>query len=182
MDFLSHILWPIALGKIIKIKNKIKFSLKWAGFWGAFPDLLAFSALTFWSIFTLGEIHPANHALADATAQTYSLFYFTDLLYNIGHSFVIFFIVLLLLWLIKKRFYWAMGGWFLHIFIDMFTHTKLEYATPILWPISSFVIDGFAWWRETGVLTINYIILSILLIYLYHEQIISKLKKIKKIE
>ena len=78
MDLFSHFLWPVVLGKITKLKSKLNFSAWWAGFWGAFPDLFSFAILTGWSVFTRGELHPADHAIGDATNQTFALFSLTD--------------------------------------------------------------------------------------------------------
>jgi hypothetical protein len=40
----------------------------------------------------------------------------------------------------------SMLGWLLHILIDIVTHSLSYYATPFLWPLSDFCVDGIAWW------------------------------------
>lgn len=65
-----------------------------------------------------------------------------------------------------------MGAWFLHILMDIPTHTYRFYPTPFLWPVSDVKLNGFSW-ATPWFMIVNYSI--IILIYLYFY-----LKKQKK--
>jgi hypothetical protein len=58
-------------------------------------------------------------------------------------------------------------GWLLHILIDIPTHLIGHFATPFLWPISNFKINGIAYWREPIVMIIDIILLIIVWIILF---------------
>lgn len=59
-----------------------------------------------------------------------------------------------------------MGGWLLHILMDIPSHSYDFYPTPFLWPISDFKINGFHWGTPWFMIT-NYslIIISYLILY-----------------
>lgn len=74
-----------------------------------------------------------------------------------------------------RKWPWLMGGWVLHIIIDIPTHTKAFFATPFLWPLSNFKIDGISW-GTLWFMLINYS--ALVLVYLL---IVWKRNRIKKI-
>jgi hypothetical protein len=38
-----------------------------------------------------------------------------------------------------------MGGWLLHMLMDIPTHTYVFFATPIFWPFSAYKFSGIRW-------------------------------------
>ena len=50
-----------------------------------------------------------------------------------------------IVWLFRKRPYWLMAGWGLHILVDIPTHAETFFPTPFLWPVSSFHVNGISW-------------------------------------
>ncbi len=65
----------------------------------------------------------------------------------------------------KRGAVWELGGWLLHILIDIPTHSYKFYPTPFLWPIAGTKFDGLPWdtiWFQL----INYSTLLIVFILL----------------
>jgi hypothetical protein len=166
MDILSHALWPLALAKLTNVKTTLKIKLGGAAFWGAFPDLFAFSIIFITSIFTGGFPHPPDHG----ASQSGWLFTLTETLYSFSHSLVVISIIILGLWITRRKIYYVLGGWVLHILADIPTHTQEFFPTPFLWPISSFTVSGFRW-GQSWFMILNYSLLGIFFVYLYWEKI-----------
>ena len=65
--------------------------------------------------------------------------------YNLTHSFVIWSIVFMLLWVIGRTPLWLWAAWGLHIVCDIPTHATSYFPTPFLWPFSTPVVNGISW-------------------------------------
>ncbi|MBX4211284.1 MAG: hypothetical protein KW806_00575 [Candidatus Yanofskybacteria bacterium] len=176
MDILAHGLWGGALSKAIKNKKpglKLKF---WqAAFWGMFPDLFAFTVPFLGLLFSIvtGRTHlsdfPTPKTPPAVANDRFPLFQLAATLYNYSHSFVMFGLVVLLLWLWKKKFYYVLLGWPLHILFDIPTHTAEFYPTPIFWPVSHWEFThGFSW-GEPWFMVLNYSLLIIVYVSLYRR-------------
>ena len=57
-------------------------------------------------------------------------------------------------------------GWWLHIAIDIPTHSAKYYAVPILYPFTNRGFDGLAW-TTPWFLALNYLALAAVWIWLY---------------
>ncbi len=69
-----------------------------------------------------------------------------DILHNAAHSLVIALGVIGILRLLSGH--WkhpCIHAWILHILIDIPTHSKQNWGTRFLWPISDFAVDGIPW-------------------------------------
>lgn len=53
--------------------------------------------------------------------------------------------ITLLLWRWRRGVWLAMAGWWLHIVIDVFTHSAEFYPVPVLYPLTQRGFDGLAW-------------------------------------
>ncbi len=167
MDIFSHGLWAGAAAKGINLKREKKLNVWLTAFWGVFPDLFAFTIPFVWLFFNLisgninfSDIHRPTGAEPDdkllfgngsARQAQSSLAYLTSVLYNISHSLVIFLVVFGLVILIRKLLKkeniipWEMGGWLLHIILDIPTHSYAFYPTPVFWPIGGWKFSGYSW-------------------------------------
>lgn len=138
MDIISHGLWgSIAFGRA----NTRSF---WtAFFFGVMPDLFSFglfTVATFLGIASRVSWGDGEPPPMDAIPQ-----YIHDL-YNITHSFIIFFLIFALVWVLNnRRPYWLMAGWGLHILVDIPTHSYQFFPTPFLWPFSHYTFSGIPW-------------------------------------
>lgn len=139
MDVFSHALWGgVAFGRA----SKRDFALATAI--GALPDLIPFTipfAHHVWNgIVTGAIISPPRPGSGYEGIPDYV---FT--LYSVTHSLVIFSVVFVILSLMVRRPLWILGAWGLHICMDIFTHARAFFPTPLLWPISDVTVDGTSW-------------------------------------
>ncbi|MBI2436470.1 MAG: hypothetical protein HYV41_01860 [Candidatus Magasanikbacteria bacterium] len=136
MDIVSHGLWGgIVAGK----KNRRTY---WTAFLiGILPDFFSFGIFFLATIF---RITPdiAWHAGPDNLEIVPE--YVTHL-YNITHSLVVFVVVFLLVFMIRRKPFVPLLAWGLHIIMDIPTHSSAFFPTPFLWPVSNFRIDGVSW-------------------------------------
>ena len=179
MDIIAHGLWTGAVYKAANFTKKKPFRVWWAVFWGTAPDIFSFALPVLWviwhwvsggldrSLFVGPEngVPPAQHLSP--------IFPITRQLYSFSHSAIVFAAVFLLVVLVQRRFMWEMGGWLLHIFIDILTHSYRFYPTPFLWPISDWRFHGIGW-RTPWFMAVNYS--TLLMIYLFFWLRARKLK------
>ncbi len=152
MDIFAHFLWTYA----VYFNNK-KYRLI-STFFGVFPDLLAFGPHLILSLIGLGN-HFDKSALSSIPDYVY-------IGYNFSHSLLIFLIIIGIIYFITREIPIYLGGWLLHILIDIPSHSTDFFPTPFLWPISNFYINGISWANEKFMI-INYILLTITYIFLF---------------
>lgn len=166
MDILAHTLWAGAGAKAINLKKEKTVKVGWAAFFGVFPDLFAFTLSFTWyfaaSIFSfippIGPMHPG--ITEPPNPDTVFVMRLTHELYNYSHSLMIFLAVFLLVWIWRKRPMWELGGWLLHILIDIPSHSYAFYPTPFLWPFSDYKFNGYSW-AHPMFMAVNYSLLLI---------------------
>ena len=164
MDIFSHGLWAGAAAKGLNKKRDLppacagmaqagpKLDVRWAAFWGVFPDLFAFTPAfitLFWLIAT-GQMSfsewPGRHGMGEpATGNSMPALQLAGHLYNFSHSAIVFALMFALAWLLMHRPVWEMGGWLLHIVMDIPTHSYAFFPTPVLWPLFGWKFNGFSW-------------------------------------
>ena len=173
MDILAHSLWTNLAKESFNLKFKKEVKTSWAIFWGIFPDLFAFTPLFLWGFFNLilGRqiIPPSPEKLEPVSFNSLSISHLTSLLYSISHSLIVFALVFGLIYFFKKRIYFALFGWPLHILIDIPTHSYKFYPTPFLWPISNFKLGGISW-AEPWFMILNYSSLLIISAFIYKKR------------
>lgn len=156
MDIFAHSLWTNILYRAIPQTRQNRKLARWGIFFGIFPDLFAFTPMFAYIIFAalfLGRPFFFEHP--EDSLHLLPLQNLTQGLYSFSHSLVIWAVVLILVWLIVKKFPFALLGWALHILIDIFSHTSQFYATPFLFPISKFKVSVISWLTPRFML-INY--------------------------
>lgn len=171
MDVISHALWAGIISRLINLRKRARIKIKWAAFWGAMPDVLAFAPLFAWlffKIFVVGDMSFANiphpEELEPPQADTRFVYQLTNFLYSLSHSLIIFILIFVLLWFLRKRVI-ELFGWGLHILVDIPTHSFQFYPTPFLWPLSDFKVDGLTW-IEPWFLISNYLAILAVLIFI----------------
>ena len=136
MDVISHGLWGgIAFGRKNPKNYLIAFLI------GMSPDIFSFGIFTIAKIlgFSKEVDFSSGHMDQNLIPQ------YVSILYNITHSMIIFAVVFCVVWFFLKKPYWLLGAWFLHILIDIPSHSFSFFPTPFLWPISNFKINGINW-------------------------------------
>lgn len=135
MDFISHGLYSVALNKTLNRKLRKSKDLWIAFAWGIMPDVVI------GPFFALGLLNriidpSANWRGYDLAAITYPF----------SHSLIVFGLAFFLISLLKKRFYLPIVGWGFHILMDIPLHPHDTYATPFLFPVSTYIFaHGLSW-------------------------------------
>ena len=169
MDIFSHGLWAGAAYKAVNKKVKKPLDVRLAAFWGIFPDLFAFTLGFIWLFGSLifGDLSfadlPRPDSVEPTPQDTLPIFRLTSTLYSISHSAIIFLVIFGLTFLIFRRPIWELGGWLIHILLDIPTHSYQFYPTPFLWPLSGWTFNGLSW-ATPWFLIINYA--AIIIVYL----------------
>lgn len=168
MDIFAHGLWAGAAYKAVNKKTEKPFNIKMAAFWGIFPDLFAFTIPFVWLFGNLifGSMGfsdiPRPDSVEPTPQDTLPIFRLTSMLYSVSHSAIIFLIVFGIAYLVFRRPIWELGGWLIHILLDIPTHSYQFYPTPFLWPLSGWTFSGFSW-GTPWFLILNYS--AIILVY-----------------
>lgn len=137
MDTLSHGLYGgVVFGRASRARYWLAF------FFGVAPDLLSFGIYFVLTLFGLYEHpdwssgqHPADELIPN----------FVHIAYQYTHSLLVFAIVFGVVWLLLRRPILEMLAWPLHILVDIPTHSTSFFATPFLWPLSDYRVDGWNW-------------------------------------
>lgn len=195
MDTLSHGLWATAFAKGIKIKYPEKIKPGWMALWGIIPDLFAFTPVVVWMLWQIfyngvpfADI-PRPELMSPEERNGIIILRLSETLYNISHSFVVFAALFFLSWGFRCyrlrqqrkaegavrnpldqhpsgcRPCWEMTGGFIHILMDIPTHSGELYPTLFLWPLSGWYYDGTSW-GTLRFITLNYVCLVIVFLLL----------------
>lgn len=143
MDVFAHTLWTAAVYQKWPLRLRL-----WAAFFGVAPDLFSFGLFFLQNLLSQG-VYWGPPDMLQIPSYVYTA-------YNLTHSLVVFMVVAVVLYFIKSRTLpWIIGGWGLHIVIDMFTHSREFFPTPWLWPVSDYTINSFSW-AEPWFMILNY--------------------------
>lgn len=155
MDIFSHSLWT---GLIYRKEKKIW----WPIIFSVAPDLFSNGIYVVISIFkgisfvdsTRVHLNPVGPEIIPT-------------LYSFSHSLVFFAIAFIAVWLILKKPWWPLAAWGIHILVDIPFHSVKYFATPFLYPLSSFSIDSINWGDNNYILAINFCVLAVIYFALY---------------
>lgn len=159
MDIISHGLWG---GALLGRRNKKDFW--WSFVFGVSPDLLSFGIFTAMTSLGLASGPDWSSGLPSES----SIPEIVHTLYHYTHSFVIFGIVFLIYYLIKRKIFYPMFAWPLHILFDIPTHSTKFFPTPFLWPFfDDLRVNGIPW-TSPYIFIPNLLLLIIIYIWFFH--------------
>jgi hypothetical protein len=155
MDIFSHGLWGgIAFGR----RNRKSF---WLAFlFGILPDLLAFGPFV---LMTFLGYYPSRNWGEPPHAEVLPSYIYNT--YNYTHSLVIFAVVYALIYLIRRKHFWELFAWPLHILVDLPTHSTAFFPTPFLYPIADVEVNGRSW-GSPEIFIPN--VVALIVIYVYY--------------
>ena len=133
MDTFSHALW----GKALFGYKGAKYS---PFLFGAAPDLFSFIPYTLFKLFgsTNAKLF-GKPVIEEMPSWVFNL-------YDLGHSFVTFLVVISVLVILKKKVLaFASLSWAFHILLDFPFHTKEFFPVQLFWPLTSLSVDGISW-------------------------------------
>jgi len=202
MDTLSHGLWAAAAGKGSNLRFTRKIRVGLMALWGIIPDLFAFTPVVIWMLWQIfyngvsfSDI-PRPEIMSPEERNAFFILRLSEALYHISHSLIVFAALFLLIGgfryyrLKRKRkaegpvrntmhqtpysftFCWEMTGWFIHVLMDIPTHSGVLYPTLFLWPLSDWYYDGNSW-GTLWFMILNY---SCLLIVFMLLRLVKKVK------
>lgn len=157
MDVFAHGFWAGAAGLAANRTSERRIPLRWAVWWGVFPDLFAFTptfVLMFW-LHWFGNPPAPLTRFGGGVRDLLPVFLQPHNLYLISHSLVIFTVLFLILWYVRKQPALVMLSWPLHILMDIPTHRAGRFGTPFLWPVSDYRFDGISW-GQSWFMILNY--------------------------
>ena len=164
MDIFAHGLWSFA------IFHKKKY-VWWATLFGVLPDILSFGILFIISLIN-GNLPRGRPSLSSLPDWLYGA-------YNMTHSFIVFFAVFILVYLITKKWFWPLTAWAIHVLINIPTHSSRFFPTPFLWPLSNYKFDGISW--ATGwFMLLNYGSLMAVFLIISYNRTKTKIKSKSK--
>lgn len=185
MDIFAHALWVGAGATLLKRKKKISSRTRW---WTialtVAPDIPLFIPVLLWSLSPSGSFKtfydyifttPENEPSLPSTVV-----FISHHLHCVMHSMVIVAAVTFLTWFYLKRFFIPLAGWWIHILIDIFTHSKEYYAVPIFYPFSEEGFNGIAW-ISPKFLMFNYVLIACAYLWLFLNRKDNKLVNKQKL-
>lgn len=130
----------------------------------ALPDVFQMIPVVLWWLLDAGSFQ-AMQAFAIALpgkepALPPMVYLVSHTLHCSFHSAVVAGLVTLVVWRLKPAFLLPLLGWWLHIVIDVFTHSADYYASPVLYPFTERGFDGIAW-ITPWFMVVNYLALGV---------------------
>ncbi len=80
--------------------------------------------------------------------------------YNVTHSLVVWLCFFGVVWALRKKPWWPLAAWGLHILCDIPTHSTRFFPTPYLWPFATPFVNGRPWARGSF-MAINYSLIGL---------------------
>lgn len=165
MDLLAHALWAGVAGESLRRRGRL-------GARGtavlvalaALPDLVQGLPVAAWALgsgagpgllWDFATATPAQEPVLPPVVHTVA-----HHLHCMGHSAVIAAGVTAGAQSLRWRHAWVLAGWWLHIVIDVFTHSADFYPVPVLYPLTMQGFDGLAW-NSPGFQAVNYTLLAL---------------------
>lgn len=160
MDIVAHALWAGAAVDCLRSRVTISRSEAVTTIALAVaPDLVQLLPLLGWTAFGTGTLaslaaysvaSPGTEPALPAAVQLLA-----HHLHCTMHSAIIALAVTMIGWIASGRIWFPLLGWWLHIVIDVFTHSADYYPSPVFYPITMWGFNGIAW-NEPWFLTVNY--------------------------
>ena len=150
MDIVSHALWAGAAAEVIRrTRGSSAGAFATTVALGAAPDIGHLIPVLGWSL-TQSEPAAVLHQYIAATPGTeppmpWLVRELSHHLHCLFHSIVVLSLLTLLVSRIRPGWTWILAGWWLHVVLDIPTHSSEYYGVPILYPFSEWSFDGVAW-------------------------------------
>jgi LexA-binding, inner membrane-associated putative hydrolase len=170
MDIVSHALWAAAAGEHLRRKGLMGRGAFGATIAiGAMPDVVSFIPALAWGV---REPHPFAAMCASIVATPggeplpAAINTLSHNLHCVTHSVVIAALVTLVVWRARPAWIPVLVGWWLHIAMDIPTHSTDYYAVPIFYPLSDWGFNGVPW-TTPWIMALNYAALAVVFIGLF---------------
>ena len=133
------------------------------------PDLGHLIPIVAWWLVGTGSWEAVRgYALAVPGAEPWlppEVQFWSHTLHCIMHSAIVALMPTLAAWAWWRHALIPLAGWWSHIVIDVFTHSRDYYPSPVLYPITQRGFDGIAW-NTPWVMALNYLALAVAALWL----------------
>ena len=165
MDIVAHTLWATAGATVIhRCRPLSRRTVIATLVLAALPDVLHLLPIAGWWIFADGSFAALRGYAVAIPGQEPGMpplvQLFSHNLHCVMHSAPIAGLVTLVAWAARRAFWIPLLGWWLHIVIDVFTHSAEYYAVPVLYPFTERGFDGIAW-ITPWFMALNYLALAV---------------------
>ena len=139
----------------------------------ALPDVFQMLPVLLWALLGGGTVEAIQAFAISIPGQEPVLPPLVSLishtLHCTSHSALFAGLVTLAAWRFKPMLLIPLLGWWLHIVIDVFTHSADYYASPVLYPITERGFDGIAW-ITPWFMVVNYLALGLVGLLLFRSR------------
>lgn len=150
MDILAHGLW-VGIGAVWMHRHRRldRRTTVLAVAWAVVPDLAQLLPLVYQALFSPDGwtvlLAYANALPGHEPEMSPAVMELTHHLHCVTHSALVAGVVTAISWTWLKRLRVPLLGWWLHIVIDVFTHSAEFYPSPVFYPVTYWGFDGIAW-------------------------------------
>ena len=151
MDVFSHALWAGAAAVALRRRRHdwSRGDVAAAMAFGAAPDLVGLLPVTAWAIGTASPSTAIREYVAAIPGTEPSMAPWARLaehhLHCAAHSVLVAGLAALLAWRWRPRLLRGFTGWWLHLGLDVPTHSEAFYAVTLFYPLTEWSFDGIAW-------------------------------------
>jgi len=174
MDVIAHGLWAgVGAGLVQRRWALSRRTVVLTVVMAVLPDLLQLLPMAGWALVSkegvaaLGGYIQALPSSEPVLPPTVERLVFH--LHCAMHSAVVAGAATVLLWAAMRSCWVPLLGWWLHIVIDVFTHSAEFYPSPVLYPITLRGFDGVAW-NTPWFMVVNYMALALACTWLAWSQ------------
>ena len=167
MDILAHGLWAAAaVSTIPLVAPRVRPTRSvwvWAVVLAVLPDLGHMLPVTGWAMSALSSADWWQYATASPGQEPpmpAQVVWWAHHLHCVLHSAISALLVTALVGWWLKGFWLPLLGWWLHIVIDVFTHSAAYFPSPVFYPLTYWGFDGWAW-NEPAFMLLNYSALAL---------------------
>ena len=150
MDIVAHTLWAGAGMAMLHRREVLpRRTVVATLILAALPDVLHLAPIAMWWMFADGTFAALpGYAMAVPGQEPWLppwVQLWSHHLHCLMHSAPVAGLVTLIVWAVRRAFWIPLLGWWLHIVIDVFTHSADYNAVPVLYPFTQRGFDGIAW-------------------------------------
>lgn len=165
MDILAHTLWAAIGVSLLRRRRPITSRVAVATMaLAALPDVFQMIPVLLWWLLGSGSFEAIRAFAISVPGQEPVLptlvLLVAHTMHCTAHSALFAGLVTLVAWRFKPVFLLPFLGWWLHIGIDVFTHSADYYASPVLYPITERGFDGIAW-NTPWFMVVNYLAIGL---------------------
>ena len=165
MDIVSHGLWAGAAAELLRRQSARRAGVvAGAVVLGMAPDVVSVLPVMGWAFFQSNPFGLVYSYIAATPGNEPALPTTVTMLAHhshcLMHSAVVALFVAWLAWWLRPSLLIPLVGWWLHIAVDIPTHSNDYYAVPFLYPFTYWGVDGIAW-TTPWLLGVDYVALAL---------------------